>query len=212
MLLLLVMTYCNIQFFLCVKEAWEPVDILQPFLTVGIFSKCLHQHEATFKNDSRFQISHVKEVERRIRHTLNFQKNYNFISIGVCNDTQLLLQTMIDFYLNETYYFPHYTKSLKVIALFAYVPQHLSKIIGQFSGVSSRPFICQPVECDARFTIINIESYTKILKDLVVNFQWNNLIFISISPNDDSDIMKEFSEYSYEQFNQSKRYCLARNS
>ena len=128
----------------------------------------------------------------------------------MCNNTQLVRQTMIDFYLNETYYFPQFNKSLKVIALFAYVPEHLSKIIGQFSGISSTPFICQPVECDLRFTLVNIESYTETLKNLVDKFQWNNLNFILITLNNDADLMQQFSGYAYDKLNQSKKYCLAR--
>ena len=214
--LLLFMVLCRIH--LLIESSmipWEATDILEPFVTVGIFSKCLEHNQGKFNSENKgeFNFSSVQKVEQRIQNVLRTAKNFNYISIDVCNDTKLAHQAMIDFYLNETYYFPQYNKTLKVIALFAYVPEHLSKIIGQFSRVSSPFFICQPVECDSRFEIVKLETYTEILKDLAERFEWNNLNFISINTNNDKDnAMHQYFENSYHQFNESQEYCLSRKT
>ena len=109
---------------------------------IGLFSKCKEENKtkisenAHFVNQSIFSYfnEHHFFSEDFKRINVSVEKYYH--SFDVCNDTTNLLETLLEICLQKEYYFLNRTNGnetvwygMKIIALAAVVPKHMSKLV-----------------------------------------------------------------------------------
>ena len=157
----------------------ENDDILSPFQSIGFFSQCSQQAAS----DGRGKFNSLAErFQHMVTSSLTYNKNYNFVSYDVCNDTILLVQLITDLILDRKYFLSNgnqimttnpnevfMSRDQNIIFIIAYVTEEMAKILEDVAGNLHTTIarLCEPFQCDQRFPSFTMNDYIPQVSDFV---------------------------------------------
>ena len=195
---------------------------LDQFTSVGIFSICKDSINQTQFNKN------AEDIKGQIEILLDNQDFKVRHFIDVCQNHDRVLESMVQFFLDERFYFPRSTgtehrhedsendvvrQSQKIVYLVGLVHEEFAKTIKSFVGISPTLFLCYPMGCDNRFELSTVRDYSKILLKFAYDSRWFNLAFILVRVESDAkDIYQKYFEDSYSLFREEGAFCVARKT
>ena len=219
------------------------------YTVVGIYSICkdgmIKDNNNTSNNNNNSKhpwgtnYTRLSKIAAQSNHTVHkitqhWKKYSDYISFDVCYNKTLLLETLINIFLDIDYFRDNHPldvantkdedsddndessikkKRFNIIVLFAYVPEDMSKIIESISSLNEFPRLCKPFGCDKRHTILDIPKYTSYLLENLERLKWFDVTLVSFLRAD--NIVYPYHIYyqeSYELLRQTGKFCLRRKS
>ena len=186
---------------------------LEDFTVVSVWSECSH-----LPTHERSQL-HIKAALEKFqfKYLINDSIDLKHFSFDVCENTEMLLQILVNVCLDGNYYFPSdltfdggktvVNKHMNLILLAGYVTEIQSKLIKKIMGFTDIHKFCHPTQCDDRFTIRTTTDNAMALLDTVDHFGWRNIKMISVTDMIAYPYHTLFLE-SLRIFNETQRFCI----
>ena len=131
----------------------------------------------------------------------------NYSVVDVCNNTELLIESLIDILLDEKYILPS-TKKSNIITIAAYVPQKMSKLIREIPSFIETPKVCLPSYCDKRMIPSSLESDAKWLLKILDIFKWRKVNLLSVVDGEKIFPYHKYFETTYELLKSQQRFSM----
>ena len=203
----------------------ENDDILSPFQSIGFFSQCSQQAAS----DGRGKFNSLAErFQHMVTSSLTYNKNYNFVSYDVCNDTILLVQLITDLILDRKYFLSNgnqimttnpnevfMSRDQNIIFIIAYVTEEMAKILEDVAGNLHTTIarLCEPFQCDQRFPSFTMNDYIPQVSDFVTRFQMFDLTFVNfVFKGEKPTKYQAYYNKTYDLLRKTQRICLRKKT
>ena len=199
-------------------EYWwgKPYQPLIDYTTIAFYSKCSN---ATYQTEVNKEARSLKTLETVLYVAQDDSEDTNHIEVeDICNNTNLLLQTLVDLLLQEEYFFPpklnNKTNHLvwrhsNIGYIFAIVPDAMSTLIQYYFSFTDVLKVCGLQKCDPRLILRSVNDQVLIIKSLLERFEWRNVLFVNVLVKlDDYDFWDTYFNKTIDLLEESKTFCL----
>ena len=161
-----------------------------------------------------------KEIHRNLfirRARWSYDTNHIEVE-DICNNTNALLQTLVDLLLQEEYFFPpklnNKTSQLvwyhsNIGYIFAIVPDAMSTLIKDYFSFTDVFKVCGPQKCDPRLTLRSVNDQALLMRSLLERFEWQDVLFVNFLVKlSDYDFWDTYFNKTIDRLKESETFCL----
>ena len=183
--------------------------LLDKYTAVGIYSQCGSQNTSKLNNNARNFDDDYKTA------VASGQYGKNYYSFDVCNNTEAVVEILIDILLNRTYFMkPNKNESVwrhqNLLQVISFGSDKMLKLVREVTSVINDTLVlCIPNECDEELYLPTIDDHADDFIEVLNSFHWYDVMLISYIGEDEVGLYwDQYFNKTYSKMQPAKKFCL----